>query len=757
MPRFNALSRWLAATITLLFLTVSAHAQEEPDGAGGVMDEMDKAFGEWFVAPLFSVLFYDVYFFDNTLDDEGMYTPIYGNKALDITLLELEAAQVEDPFMGAMTRVVHDADVAEEPLLTGTEPLFQRAIGIDEDGLVQQADYTIVNGSAFLPVLEEPVERVFGVGGIEVLVSNRDNQLYGVVTGGDVNLAALGISLGDAQMVADDGSEVLLAVESPELPGITLSVTASGEVRGGEGVLPRDTIPLTSGMTITDGTLTGELAVLSETGRGLLMTPGTALETTFTTNPRNLKIPFVVFWLVLGALFFTLRMMFVNLRMFPHAIAVTMGRYDHEDDPGEISHFQALSSALSATVGLGNIAGVALAVGMGGPGAVFWMIVAGALGMSAKFVECTLGQMYRKVDANGVVSGGPMHYLSRGIVELGERNFGASGKMVGRIVGYPLAAVFALMCIGASFGGGNMFQANQSFAALSNVASTLVPALGTEGAVFWMSLIYGVVLAAIVGVVILGGIKRIGVAAGIIVPLMCGMYLLAGIGVLVINADQVPHAIALIVGQAFSPAAGIGGLLGVLVVGFQRAAFSNEAGVGSASIAHSAASTPEPVREGIVSLLEPFIDTILVCTMTGLVVVVTGAYLQDTGDGVLMTSYAFATVFWWFPYLLTLAVVMFAFSTMISWSYYGERAAVWLFGEWARWPYKATFLVFVVFGSVFKLGNVLDFSDLMVLGMAVPNIFGAVLLSGHVKRALDEYITKLRTGGFTTSSAPEAS
>ena len=440
-----------------------------------------------------------------------------------------------------------------------------------------------------------------------------------------------------------------------------------------------------------------------------------------------LNIPFIVLWLVVGAIFFTVRMSFINIRGFGHAIKVTKGDYDDPNDPGEISHFQALSSALSATVGLGNIAGVAIAVSIGGPGALVWMIMAGFLGMTSKFTECTLGQMYRKVDNNGNVLGGPMRYLSAG---LGEMGLGFLGKI--------LAVMFVILCIGGSFGGGNMFQANQSFAAVSEA----IPFFQGKA---WL---YGLILAFLVGLVILGGIKRIGTAAGVIVPFMCLIYVLAGLFVIIMNIDQVPSAFATMFSGAFSPEAGKGGLIGVLVVGFQRAAFSNEAGTGSASIAHSAASTDEPVREGIVALLEPFIDTIVVCTMTGLVVVITGVYASGGGDGVVMTSNAFAKVLPWFPYVLSVAVVLFAFSTMISWSYYGERCAIWLFGESASVPYKFIFLIFVFLGAVLKLGNVLDFSDLMILGMAFPNILGLLLLSGKVRRALDEYNKKLDAGEF---------
>ncbi|KPK16729.1 MAG: alanine glycine permease [Myxococcales bacterium SG8_38] len=440
-----------------------------------------------------------------------------------------------------------------------------------------------------------------------------------------------------------------------------------------------------------------------------------------------LQLPFIVVWLIAGATFFTLRFGLINVRAFRHAWVVTTGHYDDPDDPGEVTHFQALSSALSATVGLGNIAGVAVAVGVGGPGAIFWMVVAGFLGMSSKFTECTLGQMYREVGKDGHILGGPMRYLEQGLSEL-------RLPRLGRF----LAILFALMCIGGSFGGGNMFQANQSYAQVADVLPIF------SGG--WGSLAYGVLLAFLVGIVIIGGIRRIGQVAGFIVPLMCGIYLVAGLFIIVTNADQVQPALGHIVSEAFTPEAGFGGMLGVLITGFRRAAFSNEAGVGSASIAHSAAATDEPVREGIVALLEPFIDTIIVCTMTGLVVVITGAYRGGGEEGVLMTSKAFATVLPWFPRVLSLAVFLFAFSTMISWSYYGERCWTFLFGTHLSIIYKMLFLAFVVLGSVLKLGNVIDFSDLMILGMSFPNILGAVLLSGKVGGALRDYWSRFTSG-----------
>jgi len=445
----------------------------------------------------------------------------------------------------------------------------------------------------------------------------------------------------------------------------------------------------------------------------------------------EIQLPIVVVWLVLGALFFTFRFQFVNVRGFRHGIDCVRGRYSEPGDAGEISHFQALSAALSATVGLGNIAGVAFAVGIGGPGAVFWMIVGGLIGMSSKFAECTLGQRYREIDEHGHVTGGPMVYLAKGLEEIGHAT-------LGRV----LSVVFAVMCIGASFGGGNMFQANQSFALVGQE----VPMLASGGG----QITFGIVLVILVGLVIIGGIRRIGEVASILVPGMCLLYMVCGVLILLMHASDVPGALGHIVGDAFSFEAGLGGFVGTLIQGFRRAAFSNEAGVGSAAIAHSAARTQEPVREGLVALLEPFIDTIVVCTTTALVIVVTGTWNDpDAGVGITMTATAFATVFPWFPKVLTVIAVLFAFSTMISWSYYGERSWIFLFGGRTLLGYQLLFLAFTFGGVVFQNADVvLNFGDLMILGMAFPNIAGVVLLAGMVKRELDHYLTRLAAGEF---------
>ncbi len=454
------------------------------------------------------------------------------------------------------------------------------------------------------------------------------------------------------------------------------------------------------------------------------------------------SVPFVVAWLLFGAIYLTLRMLFINVRGFRHAVNVTRGKYDEIDDPGEVTSFQALTSALSATVGLGNIAGVAIAVGQGGPGAIFWMVLIGLLGMSSKFTECTLGQMYRRTDDKGQVSGGPMRYLSEGLEDIGLAWLGT-----------PLAVCFAVLCIGGSLGGGCSFQVSQSM----DVVKAQVPWLeGRE----W---VYGASLVVLVGIVIIGGIKRIASTAEKIVPLMCAIYVITALAILGMNASAVPAAFQLIFQEAMTPSAAFGGFLGVMVVGIKRAVFSNEAGIGSAAIAHSAAKTPYAVREGIVALLEPFIDTVVICTMTGLVIVITGAYDVErfpehaqiiAGDqGATLTSNAFATQLDWFPMVLAVAATLFAYSTVISWSYYGERCFTYLFGPKASLPYKLLFLVFVFLGAVVTAKNVNVFSELMILAMALPNMLGLLLLSGKVKLKLDDYWQAYKLGDFEKDAA----
>ncbi len=442
-------------------------------------------------------------------------------------------------------------------------------------------------------------------------------------------------------------------------------------------------------------------------------------------DPITNGIPFIVIWLVLGATFFTLRMGFINIRGFRHSLALARGKYDDPQAPGQVTHFQALATAVSGTVGLGNIAGVAVAVSLGGAGATFWMIICGLLGMSSKFVECTLGVKYRDILPDGRVFGGPMNYLRYG---LAKRNLGGLGRV--------LAIVFAVLAVGASFGGGNMFQANQSFEQLAGQFTIL------QGNGFW----FGVVTAVLVGVVIIGGIRSIAQVTGRVVPLMATIYVVAALAVIIMNIQNIGPAFSAIVEGAFNPGALKGGIIGVLVVGFQRAAFSNEAGVGSAAIAHSAAKTNHPPSEGFVALLEPFIDTVVVCTLTALVLIFTGMHEVEGMAGAQLTSDAFGSQISWFPYVLGIAVFLFAFSTMISWSYYGMRAWTFLFGKSkkAEMIYKMLFLVFVVIGASVSLGAVLDFSDMMILAMSFPNIIGLYIMSGEVRQDLRDYLSKLR-------------
>ena len=441
--------------------------------------------------------------------------------------------------------------------------------------------------------------------------------------------------------------------------------------------------------------------------------------------------PVVVAWLICGAVVFSLYMRFINIRGFAQAIRIVRGDYSDPKDNGEVSHFQALSAALSGTVGLGNIAGVAIAVGLGGPGATVWMILAGFLGMTTKMVECTLGVKYRDVHPDGSVSGGPMYYLSKG---LAARGWGGVGRF--------LAIFAAISCIGSSFGGGNMFQANQSITQLVNMFGGAEGMLGTHR---W---VVGLIMAVLVGLVIMGGIKSIARVTDKLVPFMCGLYVLAAIAIILIHFQFLPHAVNVIFWGAFEPDAIAGGIVGVLIQGFRRATFSNEAGVGSAPIAHSAVRTQEPVTEGLVALLEPFIDTVVICTMTAMVIVVTDTYTLPNVDGITMTSTAFESVIPHSSTVLLIAVLLFAFSTMITWSYYGLKAWTYLLGKTpaSELTYKALFCIFVVIGATMNLGKVVDFSDAMFFAMAFPNILGLYILAPEVKRELNSYLARVRSG-----------
>lgn len=456
----------------------------------------------------------------------------------------------------------------------------------------------------------------------------------------------------------------------------------------------------------------------------------------------GLQVPFVLIWLLFGAIFFTFYFKFINISAFRHALDVVRGKYDDPKHVGEVSHFQALTAALSGTVGVGNIAGVAFAVSLGGPGATFWMIVAGLLGMSSKFVECTLGTKYRKENPDGSVSGGPMYYLRDGLAKQGKAKL---GKI--------LAALFAVACIGGSFGGGNMVQINQATKQLIEVTG------GTESFLFGQSWMFGVLMAMVVGLIIIGGIKSIARVTDKIVPFMVGIYVLGALVVLFGNFAEIPRAFGLIISSAFSSEAAYGGIVGVLIVGFQRAAFSNEAGIGSASIAHSAAKTDEPVSEGVVALLEPFIDTVVICTMTALVIVISGygavgqemaLGLAKTGDlqAIELTSSAFAQTMSWFPIVLSIAVILFALSTMISWSYYGLKAWTYLFGESrvSDIAYKAVFCVFVIIGSAISAQSVFDFGDAMIFAMCFPNVLGLYFLTSELRNDVNDYFRRIKSG-----------
>ena len=477
-------------------------------------------------------------------------------------------------------------------------------------------------------------------------------------------------------------------------------------------------------------------------------------------------VPFVLILLVASALFFTIYFGFVNIRRFPTAINVVRGKYDDVDKDhgvektelpidgdipdtirdeskhGEVTHFQALATAVSGTVGNGNIAGVALAIALGGPGATFWMIICGLLGMSTKFVECTLGVQYRDIGPDGTVYGGPMYYISKGLKEKGF-------TMLGKIA----AVFFAIFCIGGSFGGGNAAQSNQATIVLKDLMG-----LESTGAGFWI----GVVLAILVGIIIIGGIKRIASVTEKIVPFMAVLYLVACLYIILSNFSLIDDAISLIITEAFNPTAiGVGSIIGVLLVGFKRAAFSNEAGAGSASIAHSAVRTKYSASEGLVALLEPFIDTVVICTMTALVIIIfnfggafeyggdgSGAVLIDgmSYEGAGITSKAFAQYIPYSNVFLTIAVVLFAVSTMISWSYYGLQSWKYLFGRGrsADLTYKFLFLVFVIIGAAASMKSIWDFSDAMIFAMVFPNMIGLFFLFPVVKKQLNRYLSAIK-------------
>lgn len=594
-------------------------------------------------------------------------------------------------------------------------------------------------------------------------------------------------------------------------------------------------------------------------------------------------VPLVLILLAGTSLFLTFWFGFINIRAFGLAIRTVRGKYTRPDAPGEITHFQALSSALSATVGLGNIAGVAIAIGIGGPGATLWMILLGICGMTTKFAECTLGVRYRKIDTKGKAHGGAMYYLTRGLPE--GKQGGAKKFFKG--LGWGLAILFSIAAIGGAMGAGNLFQSNQAYSLFSKQFE------GGEGGLAQFiisdagSVTFGVIMAVLVGAVIIGGIQSIGKVTSILVPVMCIMYVLAGLVILLMNFEKVPSAITEIFAHAMNPTAVVGGLVGALIQGVKRAAFSNEAGIGSAPIAHSAVKTDKPASEGLVALLEPVVDTVVVCTMTALVIVITGewkvdarvhenaqapvymtaandletaqlafsekmadlpaekrtvfplrSYMEENGEQFLLpgdtpvriigspekdenkgewghvyaneetaalmaelgadveqiisdklgldgvdrhfgrggsaeeaslftvwipldkdvvstqmdiskTSEAFASgIGDWFPFVLTIAVLLFAFSTMLSWSYYGEQALLFLCGgEYKKSiviSYKLVFCLVVVLGAIIGSGSAVSIGDAFLFAMVVPNLIGVYFLLPKVRESLQDFLAHVR-------------
>ena len=442
----------------------------------------------------------------------------------------------------------------------------------------------------------------------------------------------------------------------------------------------------------------------------------------FPINVAGIDVPVVVFWLITAGFIFSWYFRFPNVRWVGLALNVVRGRYTRADEPGDLTHFQALSAALSGTVGVGNIAGVAVAISIGGPGATFWMILAGVLGMATKMVECTLGVKYRRINADGTISGGPMYYIREGFAK---RGLSRSGRC--------LAALFAVCGLLGSL---TLFQVNQAFAQFSQATG------------FQDGLTFGIVIAFMVGLVTIAGVRRVGAVAETIVPLMAFIYLAAGVIILSLHVEQIPAAFVSIVVEAFSPEGVGGGVIGAMIIGIQRAVYSNEAGVGSAPIAHSAVKTREPASEGLVALLEPCIDTVIVSTMTALIVIVTGVYKIHGLSGIEITSAAYATVFPWFPKILAVAVMLFAYTTMLTWAYYGVKCWTYLVGEsrWADLGYKLVYCLLLSTGAVISMDAALDFVDAMFFAMAVPNVIALYVLGPEVKREIEGYVARIRSG-----------
>ncbi len=461
-------------------------------------------------------------------------------------------------------------------------------------------------------------------------------------------------------------------------------------------------------------------------------------------NINGVNVPIIIIWLLLGAVIFTICTRGIGVWGFKHAVDIITGKHkikndDKNGNEGEVSSFQALATALSGTVGLGNIAGVAVAISMGGPGAILWMIVGAVLGMASKFMEATLGVKYRRLNSDGSVSGGPMYYISHGLT-----------RMKLRWLGQPLAIMFSCMCIAAAIGGGNMFQ-------ITMATSQIIEITGGEKSFFYAnSWVFGLIVAIIIGSIIIGGIKSIAKVTEKIVPFMCLLYIFSGIVVILFHFSDIPQVIALIFHEAFDPKAVEGGMVGSIIWGLRRSVQSNEAGVGSAPIAYATVKTTEPVSQGFVSLLEPFIDTVILCSISAFVIIVTGTYANTDGIvGVELTSRAFESVIPFFPYVLAVVIVLFALSTIISWSYYGQKSWNYLFGEGTKrtWTYQLIFCIFIVIGSSMNMTSIIDFTDAMMFGMAVPNIIGIYLLTPQVIRDLKEYCIKYKVGIFRKFAA----
>ena len=446
------------------------------------------------------------------------------------------------------------------------------------------------------------------------------------------------------------------------------------------------------------------------------------------------KVPVIILFLILSSIFYTIYLRLIGIWGFKHSLKQLFGKYhkEHDNDrDGEVSSMGAFATALSGTVGLGNIAGVAIAISIGGPGAMFWMIFGALCGMASKFLECTLAVKYRRFNADGSVSGGPMFYIAHGLTRKGLR-----------WLGQPLALIFALMCVPGALGGGNMLQINQATQQVINIT-------GGESSFFAAhSWVFGLIVAIIVGLIIVGGIKSIANVTSKIVPVMCGIYLFAAAAIILMNFQHIPHAIYVIIKEAFMPQSVVGGVIGTIIIGFRRSVQSNEAGSGSAPIAYAAVKTNEPISQGFVSLMEPFLDTVIICSLTAFVIIITGEYLnyREGITGVELTSAAFGGTISFFPYVLAVVIILFAISTIISWAYYGQKAWSYLFGEGFKRTkvYQIMFCLFIVIGSCMNLQSVIDFTDATMLAMAAPNLIAIFILLPEIKQDLIDYCKKYK-------------